>query len=333
MAIVHYGLGAISMATSGSTDFTETRDQIISDALGILAILAAGETAQTADINFCSNILNKMVKAWMAQGIHLWTEESGTIFLVQGQAQYNLQSGASGAKSSNGANTVETTLSTAGSGSSITVTSSAGMVLGDTIGVVLDSQTITWTTITTIASNIIGLTAPLASTASSGNAVYVYTTQLPRVLSIQSARLRNNSGFDKMMEIKPREDYMRIPQKLITGDPIILYYSPQLTQGQVFVWPAPSDVNKRLEITYLRQIEDFDTGTDTPDFPQEWLEALTYNLAIRIAPAYGISLATGGQGGNPSLLTMAAQMLEEMKAWDAEQPYVQIVPKSQYYPK
>lgn len=322
------------MSTSGSSDFIQTRDQIISDALSLLAILAAGETAQPADLTFCSNILNKMVKAWMAQGIHLWTEESGTIFLVNGQAQYNLIAGVTGAKASDGQGTpVETTLTANAAGSSVIVTNSTGMAINDVIGVVLSDNTISWTTISGISGTTISLTAPLSGSATSGSAVFTYTTQLPRVLSIQSARLRNNSGFDKTMEIKPREDYMRIPQKAITGDPIILYYSPQLLQGQVYVWPTPSDVNKRIEITYLRQIQDFDTGTDTPDLPQEWLEALTYNLAVRVAPAYGIALASGGTTGNPSLLTMAAQMLEDMKAWDSEQPYIQIVPKNQYYPK
>jgi len=126
---------------------------------------------------------------------------------------------------------------------------------------------------------------------------------------------------------------MRIPQKTLTGDPIILYYSPQISTGQVFIWPTPSDVNKRIEVTYLRQIQDFASSADNADFPQEWLETITYNLAVRIAPAYGLNLSSGGISGNPNLLMMAAQSLEDMKAWDSEQPYVQIVPSSQYYPK
>lgn len=325
------------MTTSGTTTFNETRDQLISDALGLLAVLAAGETAQSADITFCAQQLNSMVKAWVAQGIHLWTEESGTVFLVNGQAQYNLQAGASGAKASDGTGTpVETTvLTTTSSGSStISATTIVGMSSADVIGVCQNNNTILWTTINGAPSgSTVTLTSPLTYQASAGNALYTYTTQLPRVLSIQSARLRNNSGFDKMMDIKPREDYMRIPQKSLSGDPIILYYSPQVTNGQIYVWPAPSDVNKRIEVTYLRQIQDFDNSSDNPDLPQEWLEAIKYNLAVRVAPAYGINLSSGGISGNPDILRQAAQYLDDMKAWDAEQPYIQIVPKPQYYPK
>ena len=326
------------MSTSGSSDFTETRDQLISGALSLLGVLAAGETAQSADITYCATVLNAMVKAWMAQGIHLWTEESGTIFLVNGQPQYNLQAGASGSKASDGSNTVETTLAAAvSSGTSISVASTtfnqATMQIGDTIGVSQDNNVILWTTIANIVGTTITLNASVASSASAGNGVYSYTTQLPRVLSIQSARYRNPQNFDRVIDIKPREDYMRIPQKELTGSPIILYYSPQLTNGQVFVWPAPNTTNGTIEITYLRTIQDFDTGSDNPDFPQEWLEAITYNLAVRIAPAYGISLSSGGINGNPDILRQAAQYLEDMKAWDTEIPYVQIVRKPTDYNK
>lgn len=318
------------MTTSGTITYNETALQIITDALQLLSILAAGETVTTADTNFAMNQLNKMVKAWVAQGIHLWTEESGTLFLVTGQAQYNLIAGIAGAKASDGTNTVETTLASAGSGASIVVTSSTNMNISDVIGVVQDNNIIGWTTISSITGTSIGLNSSITS-SSSGNAVYSYTTQLPRVLSIQSCRLRDNSGFDKMMEIKPREDYMRIPQKNISGDPIILYYSPQLTQGQVYIWPTPSNVNKRIELTYLREIQDFVSTSDNPDLPQEWLECLTFNLAVRLAPAYGLNLSSGGISGNPNILVQAAQYLEDMKSWDSEQPFVQICRKAGPY--
>ena len=313
------------MATSGTTTFTETRDTIVSNALTLLGAVGAGETVTANDTTLCVSILNAMVKAWMSQGIHLWTEEEGTIYLVKGQTTYNLP----GANGSDGTGTpVETTLTAAGSGTSLTVASIIGISNADTIGIVLDNNTIQWTTVNGIPSGSnVTITTGLTSAASSGNNVFTYTTAIPRPISIQSARLRNASGFDKVMDIKPRMDYMNIPQKTITGSPIILYYTPQLTTGVVYVWPTPSQVSDRLEITYLRTIQDFDASGDNADFPQELLEALTYNLAVRIAPAYGINLSSGGISGNPDILRMAAQFLDDLKGWDAEQPYVQIVPK------
>lgn len=319
------------MSTSGTITFNETRDQIITNALSLLSVIAAGETPTANDIILGASFLNAMIKAWMGQGIHLWTEEQGTLFLIQGQSSYILQAGVSGSHASDGTGTpVETTLNSAiGAGaSSVQVTTSTGMTIGDNIGVVQDNATVFWTTISNIAGTTVSLTAVTTYAGQAGNGVFTYTTQLPRVLSIQSARLRDNNGFDKIMEIKAREDYMRIPQKYLQGDPILIYYSPQLIQGQVYIWPTPYDVNKRIEMTYLREIQDFDNSTDAPDLPQEWLEAITFNLAVRLAPAYGISLSSGGLQGNPDLLLQAANYLQYMLAWDTEQPYVQIVRKS-----
>jgi len=313
------------MTTSGTTTFTETRDQLITNALTLLQVVAAGETVQAADLTYCASALNAMVKAWMAQGIHLWTEEEGTIYLVNGQTTYTLP----GANGSDGSGTpIETSLSaTVTSGTTIQVTTSTGMAISDNIGIVLDNNTILWTTITNIVSTTITLNTSITSSATSGNLVFTYTTSLSRPLSIQSARLRNANSFDKMMEIKPRFDYMNIPQKNITGSPIILYYTPQLSTGVVYVWPTPQNVSERLKITYLRTLQDFNSGSDNPDLPQEWLEAITYNLAVRVAPAYGFNLSSGGINGNPDILRQAAQYLDDLKAWDSEQPYIQVVPK------
>ncbi len=319
------------MTTSGSYDYNQTRDQIISDALQLLNILAAGETATANDITFCANALNKMVKAWMGQGIHLWTEEEGTIYLVNGQTQYSLP----GANASDGSGTpVETTTSAAASlgATSIICTTTTGMTAGDNIGIEIQSSPISlqWTTIASVVGTTVNLNTTLTAAANLGAFVATYTTAMPRVISIQSARVRDSGNFDRPVWIKARDDYMMIPQKNITGQINVVYYSPQMTTGILYVWPTTSSVSQRLKVTYLRTIQDFDSSSDNPDLPQEWLEVITYNLAVRIAPAYGVNLSSGGVAGNPDILRQAAQYLEDMKAWDAEQPGVQIVPNYRY---
>jgi hypothetical protein len=317
------------MTTSGTFNFTETRDQIITNALSLLGVVAAGEPVNTNDITLCASLLNQMVKGWMAQGVHLWTEEEGTLFLINGQNQYILSS-SGGTQASDGSGTpVETTLATsaASSATTITPTTTVGMSSGDNIGIQLNNNTIQWTTINGAPANgVVTLTAALTSAAASGNQVFTYTTVCPKPLSIHGARLRNSNGFDRTVKIEPRQVYDMIPQKSLTGSPIILMYSPQLSNGIVYLWPTPNDVSSRIEFTYLRTIQDFDASSDNPDLPQEWLECLAYNLAVRAAPAYGINLASGGIGGNPDILRMAAEFLDELKAWDCEQPYTKIIP-------
>lgn len=78
------------MTTSGSTDFTLTRDQIISEALEQLGAIGIGETPSAADVTSCSRSLNMMIKAWETQGVHLWTNAEQTVSLVVGTESYNL---------------------------------------------------------------------------------------------------------------------------------------------------------------------------------------------------------------------------------------------------
>lgn len=322
------------MATSGTTTFNETRDELISNALQLLGYLASGETAAASDITFCAKMLNAMVKAWQSQGIHLWTTEDGALFLNANQSYYTL-GGTTPAKASDGSGTpVETTstsVATLGA-TSIFCTTVTGMTIGDNIGICQDNNVITWSTISTINTTTLVVTfpTPLTFAASSGNNIYTYTTNLGRVLSIQGARCRDSNTFDRSIKIVPHNDYMRIVNKQNQGFPTVISYQPQLAFGAVYLWPVPNLVSSRIEFTYLRSIQDFDNSTDNADFPQEWLECITFNLAVRIAAAYGINLASGGYGGNPGLVTQAAQYLEELKAWDVEQPYVQMVPNWRY---
>lgn len=76
-----------------------------------------------------------------------------------------------------------------------------------------------------------------------------------------------------------------------TGLPVNYNYQPQVNQGTIRVWPTPDSsvpAGTRMRVTYQRPIEVFDTATDTPDFPQEWGNALTFTLALIWSDTYGV---------------------------------------------
>jgi len=56
----------------------------------------------------------------------------------------------------------------------------------------------------------------------------------------------------------------------------------------LYVWPVCSDGNDWLKMTVKTPVDDLDQITDNAQFPKEWLEAIIYNLAIRLAPEYGV---------------------------------------------
>jgi hypothetical protein len=200
--------------SSGSTDFSVTRDDIIKRALRLIGVLAQGETPSAAQIADGAFALNSLVKAWQADGMPLWALKSYNVPLVAGTKDYE-----------------------------------------------------------------IGL----------GKAV-----NIPKPLKVQQAYNHSNtSNIDIPMRLLTKQEYNMLGNKTSAGNPIQCYYNPQLDYGILSVFPVPATAdatNNVVTIYYQRPFDDFDISTDTPDFPQEWFDAVMYGLATRLAPEYGVAM-------------------------------------------
>ena len=135
------------------------------------------------------------------------------------------------------------------------------------------------------------------------------TINIPKPLKITQAILHDtSSNVDIPMRIITRDEYLRLGNKTIQGQPIQIYYDPKRDTGELYVFP-PADSTavsyKQIRFTYQKPFEDFDVSIDTPDFPQEWYEALKYGLATRLAGEYGIIIEDRNQ------LIKEAGMLKE----------------------
>lgn len=276
--------------TSGTATFNFNRNQIITTALRKIGAIASGETPDAQTIQDGSDQLNMLVKALNATGLHIWTETEATLFLQPGQSSYTL-----GDSTDNCADTTytATTLSASGglNATTISVTSATGFAASYYVGVVLDSGSIFWTTESGAPSGTtITLASGLTGTAASGNAVYVYQTDIIRPLRVVSARrYQLSSGIDTQMIQMSRIDYRNQPNKSATGVPTQFFYDPRggaNTQGAFYVWPAPVDVTSAIKFTWWRPVQDFTSAANIPDLPQEWLDALVWNLALKLAPEY-----------------------------------------------
>jgi len=215
---------------------------------------------------------------------------------------------------------VETTTSAdaANTDTTITATSISGIADGDAIGVVTSSSAIHWTTVNGAPSgSTITLTDALTSDVSSGATVYAYTAAddlIDRPLRIPSIERSNQNAspeIDTPMGKMSRDQYRSLPIKTTTGVPNQYYYDPKRSTGTLYIWPAPQVITDLLKINYLRPIQDFDSTANDPDFPQEWLETLKYQLATRLAAEYGRVL-------RPDVAAIAADLLETLKGWDVE---------------
>lgn len=293
----------------------KTRNTIITQALRIIGVVAEGEDPTASQIQDSAIRLDWMIKTWQNTGVHLWKEDEATLFLVAGQQSYTLGSG-----SSEHATTsfTETTLSAdeASGQTVLSVTSSTGVAVGDFVGVTQDDNTIHWSTLTVISPFTIA--DALTDDAASGNSVIYYTSNIDKPLRIPDARRRQDSQDIRMTHLG-RIDYLNLPSKETTGTPVQYYYKPNISDGELFLWPTAQNAStQRVLFSFYDLIDVFDNSADAPDFPNEWIQTIVYNLAVDLAPDYGQMI--------PQYVAIkAAKLYQDALEWDDEDAPVYFV--------
>lgn len=123
-----------------------------------------------------------------------------------------------------------------------------------------------------------------------GTATY---TLSPRSLECYAAWRRTGTGSDindTPIQILTRQEYEQLPNKATAGAPFAVYLNRQRTSTTASFYPVPdaavvSDTGLgRLLIK--RQIEDVTAAAEDMEVPAEWIPAVTYNLAIWVAPKF-----------------------------------------------
>lgn len=151
----------------------------------------------------------------------------------------------------------------------------------------------------------------------------------PKPLKIYQSWVRYLTDNDAPVQIVSRQEYNQLGNKTSNGTPVQIYYDPQNTYGDLYVYPVPDATvaaTKTLFIVYQRPFEDFVAGTDSPDFPQEWTEPLKYGLAVRLAPEYGLDKESRRQ-----LLAEYKMILDQAQGFNQEEVSVFIQPDYRDY--
>ena len=316
---------------SGSVNFNQTRNEVVTDSLVLLGAFEEGETPNAEALQFGIRQLERMVKHWQGQGTHLWSRREATLFITPSQAAYEL--GPSSAAHAAEENDIARTTLSADEASGQTVISITSttqglvtMAASDKVAIVLDDDTFHWTTIASVDSTTqITLSVATTGAASSGNFVYAYTNDLDRPLRIIDVRRRDESNDqDTPIIVQSHEEYQRLPNKLIDGETNIVYYHPEHrnARGTVHLWPRPSTVARTMRMSCLLPLQDFDASGNNADLPTEWLDTIVWNLAKRLLPSYGAA----GQASARDIKDGGTTMLNEMVQWDQEPESVYFAP-------
>lgn len=310
------------MASSGSVDWTATRNQIIRMAALDLQAIGAGVTMSAEMLQDFDWSLNAMVKAWNATGIHVWTVAEAALFPQPVQVTYEVGAGATDHVTQTYVQ-AEVAENAASGATSIEVDSITGFADGDNIGIVLSDGSIHWTTVSgTPSGTTITLAVALTDTSLEGQLVFGYTTRIVRPLRIVAARRHDvDADTDTDIAVVARADYHRLPLKNQVGTINQLFYDPQLGKGLIHLWQPVEAWSHLVKFTWHRPIEDFDSAGNNPDLPQEWIMALRYNLAESMFAQFPVSDAIARR-----VTGLAAKYFDAVAGHDRENESISFAP-------
>lgn len=166
-----------------------------------------------------------------------------------------------------------------------------------------------------------------ALTLVSGQAAYVLST--PRPMRVEAARRKDTaSGYETPMTMWSRQEYLDQPNKTTSlSTPVNFYFDRQRDDATIYLWPAPSTAvaaANTVQMDVLRPMFLMDVSNDTLDLPQEWQEAVVYNLAVRLMAKYPVN----DQGQANIVVAQAGNLLGLMKAFDQEQASIFLQPEA-----
>ena len=110
--------------------------------------------------------------------------------------------------------------------------------------------------------------------------------------------------------------YNSLANKTQTGVSNSFMYDPKITSGNLYVYLTPDVItatNTNIHLVCEMPFQDVVTATTALDFPNEWLNALVWNLADQIAIEYGLPINV-----RQEIMVKAKLYLEQLQNWNVE---------------
>ncbi len=303
------------MATSGTSTFSTTRNQIINHAGRLVGAIRPGESMGPGKIGNFEYALNAMVKHWQANGLRVWTLAEGVLVPQANQQKYTIGTGSTDhtALDSDFFTTVLTDAASSGD-TTVDVDDTSDVAVSDHIGLPLSDGTVHWSTVSSKTSTSITFADALADDAATDTVVFTYTTKLVRPLKMELMRRYDvYTDTETSIDLVARREFRQLSSPLSSGEFTQAFYDKKLTAGELSFWPVPNAIRNIAKFTFRRPIEDFNAAGDNPDLPQEWIMCLGFNLAKVMIPEYGI-----GQARAAEIKEQAAQYFDDVTNFDRE---------------
>lgn len=186
---------------------------------------------------------------------------------------------------------------------------------GEQVGTFIDSSLREWNFVTRVLSTTeLELLDTQANEASISASVFGIKSLPQRPLKNDNYRSRRIEDTAEIpVNIWSRKEYLGQVIKDSQGLVTQAYYQPTLVNGRLYVWQVADTVDQILIFSANLPVQVFNDALDEPDFPSEWFDALSWNLAAMVGPEYGIP-----DNRQNKVDQMAAITLGEPEDWDEE---------------
>lgn len=335
-----------------NTDYSVTRNEIVSAALETLGAIEAGQTPSASELTSCNRILNMLMKHWQALGLNIYAVRETYLFLFNGVFKYDQLdfNGTTGLDVDRKHIYVADYQRIAFAESSTTVltvnesflagTPVASAVATDVIGIPLEDGTMHWAEITAVGtSGSFSKSYTFANHAlSSATApdttkdLIVAITYPGRPIKLVDAYLRHfYDESDVALEVLSNTDWAELANKnnpTATGVTQV-YYNRKTTIGDFRTNATIDSPYYCIGMFVQVPLADLDTDTNTNNaygIPQEYYLALVFNLAKALLPTYSPGVDTANY-----IRSQAKEYEQEVFAFDTENVSIRFVPDMRNY--
>jgi hypothetical protein len=138
-------------------------------------------------------------------------------------------------------------------------------------------------------------------------------------LKLIQAFYRNNQStppVDTPLQMLSKKEYNDLGSKLSQGVSNSIFYDVKASNGVLYVYTTPNTTmatNYELHMVMQMPINDINKAQDIPDFPNEWMNTLVWNLADQLAIEYSVP-----SNHRQEIMLRAKTYKDELTAWDVD---------------
>ena len=128
--------------------------------------------------------------------------------------------------------------------------------------------------------------------------------------------LQNSPPIDVPVMMISKQEYNILGSKKSTGVANTLFYDPRKLNGVLYVYLTPntySQTNLQLHLIAQMPLDDLNSALEVPDFPNEWMNCLVWNLADQMSMEYGVPM-----NARQEIALRANAYKTQLTDWDVE---------------